>query len=103
MLHKSEEKKVWALQKYLSEWCIKGDHLLKKSDWWDQYFTFMDDLVVEFWSHVAVKSFKKSLSFAEGCIKSDHLLKKSGWSDQYLHFYEWISGWCYWEIVNVGL
>ena len=37
MLNKSEEKKVWALQKYLSEWCIKGDLLLKKSGWSDQY------------------------------------------------------------------
>ena len=40
MLHKSEEKKVWALQKHLSEWCIKGDHLLKKSGWSDHYFHF---------------------------------------------------------------
>ena len=40
MLHKSEEKKVWALQKYLSEWWIKGDHLLNKSGWSDQYLHF---------------------------------------------------------------
>ena len=40
MLHKSEGKKVWALQKYLSEWCIKGDHLLNKSGWSDQYLHF---------------------------------------------------------------
>ena len=40
MLHKSEEKKVWALQKYLSEWCIKGDHLLKKLSWSDQCLHF---------------------------------------------------------------
>ena len=35
MLHKSEEKKVWALQKSLSEGCIKGDYLMKKSGWSD--------------------------------------------------------------------
>ena len=35
MLSKSEEKKVWALQKPLSEGCIKSDHLLKMSGWSD--------------------------------------------------------------------
>ena len=40
MLHKSEEKKVWALQKHLSEWFIKDDLLLKKSGWSDQYLHF---------------------------------------------------------------
>ena len=41
MLHKSEEKKVWALQKYLSIWWwIKGVHLLNKSDCLDQYLHF---------------------------------------------------------------
>ena len=40
MLSKSEEKKVWALQKYLSEGCIKGDLLLKKSGSSDQYLHF---------------------------------------------------------------
>ena len=37
MLHKSEGKKVWALQKHLSEGGLKGDHLMKKSGWSDQY------------------------------------------------------------------
>ena len=41
MLHKSEGKKVWALQKHLSEGGIKGDHLLKKSGWSDQYLLWM--------------------------------------------------------------
>ena len=40
MLYKSEGKKVWALQKHLSEGGIKGDHLLKKSGWLDQYIHF---------------------------------------------------------------
>ena len=39
MLYKSEEK-VRALQKPLSEGCINGNHLLKKSDWSDQYLYF---------------------------------------------------------------
>ena len=39
MLHRSEEKKVWALQKNLSEGGIKGDHFLKKkkTGWSDQH------------------------------------------------------------------
>jgi len=40
MLSKSEEKKVWALQKPLSEGCIKSDRLLKKSGGSDQYLHF---------------------------------------------------------------
>ena len=40
MLHKSEEKKVWVLQKSLSEGCIKGYHLLKKSGLSDHYLHF---------------------------------------------------------------
>ena len=42
MLHKSEEKKVLALQKHLTEGCIKGDHLLKKSGWSDQCLHFYE-------------------------------------------------------------
>ena len=34
------KKKVWALQKYLSEGCIKGDFLLKKWGWSDLYLDF---------------------------------------------------------------
>ena len=40
MLYKSEEKKVWALHKPLSEGCIKGDHLLKKEGLSDHYLHF---------------------------------------------------------------
>ena len=44
MLYKSEEIKVWALQEPLSEGCIKGDQLLKKTGWSDQYLHFYSGL-----------------------------------------------------------
>ena len=40
MLHKSEEEKILALKKHLSEGGIKGDYLLKKSGWSDLYIHF---------------------------------------------------------------
>ena len=90
MLHKSEEKKDRALQKHLSEWCIKGDHLLKKCK-----KCFVKVKKKKVWA------LQKLLS--EGCIKGDHLLKNQVLSDQYIHFYGWFSDWCYGENVNVGL
>ena len=65
MLYKSEEN-VKFCKKPLSEGCINGDHLLKKSGWSDQYLHFYrwfsgwcdgeNWIEFEFWSRIAVKN-----------------------------------------------
>ena len=59
---------------HLSEGYINGNHLLKKSDWSEQYLYLWI-----IWKLILRRK-------CEGYINGNHLMKKSGWSDEYVHF-----------------